>query len=444
MRLPTRTLRGRLALLAAGAVTLAIGLVCVSAYLVVRSNLIHSIDVSLQAPRDADLHALAHPPPPEVTGITPADLQFVVQQLSRNGSIKSHLGSATLPVTAADRRIAAGSGEQITDTHDSNGAHVRVLTASIPSGAIMVARPLTETDRTLARMRLLLLIISGAGVLGSAGIGLLVARAGIAPLHRLTEIAEEIARTERPDPPAPEEGSDELARLGRAFNAMVKALASSRDRQRHLVLDASHELRTPATVLQTNIELLTRADAQPGRLPPHERETLLRDLNAQAAELSALINELIDLAREDESDFDVAPCVMRAVERVRLRAPQVNFALDLDPTQISGVETSLERAIVNILDNAVKFGPHDQTVHVTLRDRTLTVTDEGPGIDLSDRPLVFDRFYRATTSRALPGSGLGLAIVAQSMALHGADIDIDRTATNGAAIRIRFPAFPVR
>ena len=444
MRRPGRSLRGRLALLAAGAVALAVAMVCVASYVVVRGNLLQAIEASLQGP----------PSPPtslpsltsrDLDGVTPRILQLDVQQIDASGRVLASPGAAELPVTELDRRIARSGGTRFTDRHDSSGAHVRVVTRGGQGGvALMLGRPLTETDRALSRLRWLLILVGGLGVLVSGGLGLLVARAGMAPVDRLTAAAERIARTERPDPPIPVEGTDEIARLANAFNAMVTALARSRDRQRHLVLDASHELRTPVTVMQANIELLRRADDHPGRLPAAQRQQLLHDLDAQAHELAELVGQLLVMAREDgealeQEALDLADVVGRAVERVRLRAPAVTFEIDTIATPLSGDRLTLERAVVNVLDNAVKFGPHVQTVHVTLRNRTLQVQDQGPGVAADDRPHVFDRFYRATASRQLPGSGLGLAIVAQTMARHGGTASIRRAPHGGTILRLTFP-----
>ncbi|MDP9164560.1 MAG: HAMP domain-containing histidine kinase [Actinomycetota bacterium] len=441
---PVRSLRGRLALLAAGAVALAVALVCVASYLVVRGNLRQAIDASLQGPPSLPT-ALPSFASRDLDGVTPRTLQLDVQQIEASGRVLASPGAAELPVTALDRRIARSGGTVFTDRRDSSGAHVRVVTRGSTGGdALMLGRPLTETDRALSRLRWLLFLVGGLGVLVSGGLGLLVARAGMAPVDRLTAAAERIARTERPDPPIPVEGTDEIARLGKAFNAMVSALARSRDRQRHLVLDASHELRTPVTVMQTNIELLRRAEDHPGRLRADQRLQLLADLDAQAHELAELVGQLLVMAREDgnaleQEPIDLADVVGRAVERVRLRAPAVTFTVDTIPTPLSGDPLILERAVVNVLDNAVKFGPLCQNVHVTLRNRTLQVQDQGPGVAAEDRAHVFDRFYRATSSRQLPGSGLGLAIVAQAMALHGGTASISGTTQGGTVLRLTFP-----
>jgi two-component system sensor histidine kinase MprB len=210
-------------------------------------------------------------------------------------------------------------------------------------------------------------------------------------------------------------GDDELAGLARSYNAMLEALAESRRAQRQLVADASHELRTPLSTVQANVELLSRA----GELPPEERAALREDLLSQLRELTGLVGDLVELARErppesELEELDLAELVAGCIERRGGR-----FETDLRSSPVRGDRARLERAVTNLLDNARKWSPPDGTIHVTVADGELIVRDEGPGIEDADRPYVFDRFYRSADSRRLPGSGLGLAIVRQAAEMHG-------------------------
>jgi two-component system sensor histidine kinase MprB len=410
---------------------------------------VNAIDSSLRSSPFGRSITSAPVQPPRSSTATPRGLQFDVQALTATGTVSSTIGPARIAVTPADIARAKTAGRDLLyDTTDSEGTHVRVLVRHRSSGgAVMIARPLTETDQTLSQLLWVLLAVTGVGVLGAAGLGLFVARAGIRPVDRLTEAAERIARTGQADPPLPVHGSGELARLGRAFNEMVAALAASRDRQRHLVLDAGHELRTPVTVLQTNIELLRRAEAHPDRMPAEERSQLLADLDAQAHELATLVGDVIELSRGSDHEHGsqtvlaLRDPLQRAVERARLRAAAtVTFEVQLDDSVILGDAAMLERAFVNVLDNAVKFGPPSQVVKVHLARGVCSVSDEGPGISEADLPHVQDRFYRAASSRQLPGSGLGLAIVAATAEQHAASICITRSATQGTVVTIDFTA----
>src|SRR4029453_13979283 len=171
------------------------------------------------------------------------------------------------------------------------------------------------------------------------------------------------------------------------------ALDDSRRRQRRLVADAGHELRTPLTSLRTNIELLVHADLHPERsLSAADRRALLVDLQAQLRELSGLVADLVDAARDEVledpvEDVQLADLVAGGMERARLRAPTVRFDVDLQPTVVRGRRQLLERAVTNVLDNAAKWSPQGGTVEVWLRGGELAVRDHGPGIAGEDLPL---------------------------------------------------------
>jgi two-component system sensor histidine kinase MprB len=269
-----------------------------------------------------------------------------------------------------------------------------------------------------------------------------VARNGLRPVRRLTSDVERLARTEELAP-LRVEGDDEVARLAAAFNQMIGALSASRDRQRQLVADAGHELRTPLTSLRTNLDLLTQAD-DAGGLPADARAELLEDVRAQIEELTTLIGDLMELARDDPATsvsdpLDLGDVVDRALERVRRRAPGITFEVDLRPWWLDGDAGALERAVANLLDNAVKWSPPGGTIRVFLGGGTLTVDDEGPGIPAEDLPHVFDRFFRSDESRSMPGSGLGLAIVRQVAERHGGTVTAGAAPGGGARLTLTLP-----
>jgi two-component system sensor histidine kinase MprB len=272
--------------------------------------------------------------------------------------------------------------------------------------------------------------------------GGMVARTGLRPVGQLTEAAERVARTDDLRP-IPVLGSDELARLTEAFNAMLSALAESRERQARLVADAGHELKTPLTSLRTNVELLMVSSA-PGAppIPESELAELRADVIGQIEELSTLVGDLVDLTREDNAggtvleDVDITEVIDRSLERVRRRRNDIRFDVDVIGWQIHGDPAGLSRAVLNLLDNAAKWSPPGGTVGVRLRQvdtahAELVVSDEGPGISPEERALVFERFYRSTSARAMPGSGLGLAIVKQVVVKHGGMIRIGETVPGG-------------
>jgi two-component system sensor histidine kinase MprB len=274
--------------------------------------------------------------------------------------------------------------------------------------------------------------------------GWAVARNGLRPVRRLTTAVEDIARTQRLDP-IPIEGSDEVARLAQSFNEMLLALSASQHRQRQLVADAGHELRTPLTSLRTNLDLLVQADTTSG-LSPESRAELLGDVRAQIHEMTTLIGDLVELARDEPVSPTVEPVeltavVGQAVARVRRRA-DVQFDVHTSPWWVTGDADALERAITNLLDNAAKWSPEGGVVTVTLEQGTLTVADQGPGIAPEDLPHVFERFYRAAESRGMPGSGLGLSIVRSIAERHGGSVQAGSRPEGGAVFWLNIPGQP--
>nr|WP_232523423.1 HAMP domain-containing sensor histidine kinase [Nocardioides sp. MAH-18] len=289
-----------------------------------------------------------------------------------------------------------------------------------------------------------MLLFGIAGVIGAGLAGWAVARSGLRPVRRLTAEVEEIARTEDLHP-IPVEGDDEIARLATAFNQMLAALAASRDRQRQLVADAGHELRTPLTSLRTNLDLLTQSDTPGGAsLPVEARIELMDDVRAQIEELTTLIGDLVELARDEPlthvvEPIDLPEIVDRAIARVRRRAPGLTFDVEMGSWFVVGESAGIERAVTNLFDNAAKWSPEDGNVTVRLVDGTLTVDDEGPGIAEADRPHVFDRFYRSAESRGMSGSGLGLSIVRQVAERHSGTVRVDDAPGGGARLVLWLP-----
>lgn len=179
---------------------------------------------------------------------------------------------------------------------------------------------------------------------------------------------------------------------------------------------------------------------------------LRADVVAQIEELSTLVGDLVDLAREDAPEtvyerVDVSDVVERALERARRRRNEIEFEAVTTPWYVYGDQAGLSRAVLNVLDNAAKWSPKGEQVRVEMRPvgqglLELTVSDAGPGIPEEDRELVFDRFYRSTAARSMPGSGLGLAIVRQVVVKHGGTIAIDESDRGGALVRIVLPGEP--
>lgn len=452
------SLRSRIGILAALVAALAVILVSTAAFLTVRVTILQTLDANLlQRASAAAQSELADPRqlatiPPEVLGA--GDIRIAL--LLASGGGRSAEGEASAPPLGIEElNVSRGLAGSSTRTATQGGVSYRVVAVRAgPGQALVIAQRLEPTQQVFTRLGVALPVVGGIGVVLAALAGVAVARAGLRPVDRLTAATERVSATGDLRP-IPVDGTDELARLTRSFNDMLGGLAASREQQRRLVADAGHELRTPLTSMRTNLELLAAASV-PGAptLPDTDRAELLDDVQAQVAELSTLVGDLVELARDDapqvvHEPVELTDVVLRALERARRRAVDVEFEPTLVPWTLMGDSTALERAVLNLLDNAAKWSPPGATVRVQMRPLddwsiVLEVADAGPGIADEDLPRIFDRFYRADTSRTMPGSGLGLAIVRQAAVRHGGAVWAGRAPEGGALLAVRLPGRPPR
>ncbi len=444
-----RSLASRVAVLTTLVLGVTIAILAATAFIVMRQQLMSSLDQSLlnrahKATAFTTLSRItATGAPAWMLGAADVRIIFITadgQGMTGDDVPHFSIGGPELDVAAGTSR------KSVRTLVTREGERFRVATVPAGSGqALMLAQPLAANDRTLEKLGGVLFVFGALGVLTALLAGWLVARNGLRPVRRLTAAVERIAVTEDLAP-LRIEGDDEVARLATAFNQMLLALGASRDRQRRLVADASHELRTPLTSLRTNLDLLRQAEGN-SALPPEARLELLDDVRGQIEELSALVGDLVELARDEPmtrgiGEVDLADVVERAVTRVRRRAHGVSFDVALDTWPVVGDSSSLERAVTNLLDNAAKWSPTDGTVSVRLSEGCLVVDDQGSGIDEADLPHVFERFYRSEESRAMPGSGLGLAIVRQVLDRHGGRIEVSEAPGGGARFAVWLPGVP--
>ncbi len=451
--------RFRLGALVAGAVGLTVALAAFGTYLFVHHQLYRQVDSSL----NSEIGVLASPQGVFQLG---REANFfrqynnsLLQVIDATGnplSSSAPIGQPGLPVSGTDMALAAsggGAGPQFRNiTYQGQryrlltvGAEIQQGSGSTTPGAIQIAVPITDIEHSLTDLRLILWLVTFAGIAVGVGLGYVIGRTTIRPVERLTAAAEHVAMTQDLASTIDDRGEDELGRLARSFNSMLRALAASRQQQAQLISDAGHELRTPLTSLRTNIEVLMRVKD----LPDADRAELLSDVQGQLEEMTTLVGDVVELAREEEAQAQAEPIevrfdpiVERAVERARRRAPSVVFDVEIDPGSVRAHPALLERAVLNVLDNAAKWSPPGGVIRVRLHRAatwTLDVRDQGPGIAPADLPHVFDRFYRAESARALPGSGLGLAIVQQVVIAHGGTVTAATPAGGGTLIHIELP-----
>jgi two-component system sensor histidine kinase MprB len=221
---------------------------------------------------------------------------------------------------------------------------------------------------------------------------------------------------------------------------MLGALQRSRGEQQRLVQDAGHELRTPLTSLRTNLAVLRRHPDMAAEM----QERILEDLDGEVGELTDLVNELVavasgELADQPPQDLVLADVARRVAERVGRRRSRAVVVEVLDTATVFAPLAGIERAITNLVENAVKFDQSEGEIRVVVDGGAINVIDNGPGIPQEDLSLVFDRFHRATASRALPGSGLGLAIVREIVERHGGTVNATNLAGGGASVGFALP-----
>ena len=455
------TFRARLVLAATTAVLVVVILGSLATYIVAYNSLVGSVDVTLSQEVNT---ILTNSPEPGIDNVCSATTAGFCEQIVNNtGTTEPGDSDAVLPITDVVKESAASEGRhpQVYFSNAVNGTPTREVVESLSpgfvyrgnsgptelfgGGALQVTLPLSGVNEELRHLAEALWVIILVGVTVAIVLGLLVGRTVLRPLNSFTREVEKLAETtdvsQRLDPGGP----DELGRLRRAFNRLLLALDTSRESQRQLVLDASHELRTPLTSLRTNMEVARRLE----ELAPDERQVLISDVLTQMDELTTLVGGLAELARGEQPELTTGPflldlLVLEAadVATTHGRSRGVVFQTTVAPCWVSGSRPRIERAVDNLLDNALKWSPDGGVVEVTCAEGTLFVRDHGPGVDPSDAAFIFDRFYRAPGARGRPGSGLGLAIVAQVAREEGGTVNVFQAEGGGALFRFSLPVVP--
>lgn len=445
-----RPLHDRLMALISAAVAAAVAITGVAAYIITALATYDQLDRELL--NVAALNTASVAVDPESLGGLNSDVlaaaNVTVMLVRSDGRIIHPPGTGpTLVSTDAELALArTQTGTSARTGVNTENEYYRIVAVPLVTKndfyALVLGRPLGPTDEILRILAFSLLTFGLLAVLLAGATGWVIAREGLRPIQRLTEAVIRVTETDELEAIEPG-GMDELTDLTGAFNTMMRSLRSSRERQRRLIADAGHELRTPLTSLRTNVELLIADDRQ-GMLPEGARGEILRDIAAQLGEFTQLIGDLVHLSRDERVEahpepIDLQDVVNNAITRARRRGPGLVFDVETEPLYLLGEPDSLERAITNLLDNAVKFSPSGGRITVRLAGDRLRISDEGPGIAEADLPHVFDRFYRSDQARTTPGSGLGLSIVAQTIKSHGGWVKAGRSEQGGAEFTIRLP-----
>jgi two-component system sensor histidine kinase MprB len=411
-------------------VAIAVGVVVFCALAIVAAVIYPAVGANLRGQNDESLMQVAKEAPTIAAKLKQAR---TLGQLVPFGSTQLQIlpGSAPGPtngfvdITNHDVQVADGNNKPYFHDQAYRSVVYRIYTMQFPGNPgtlVRVAQPVSDAASAQTALGWLLAGLIPAAALGAAVVARLAAGRVLRPVGRLTETVERIRATGDLSAPIETPGQDEISRLGQAFAAMTAALDESVGAQRRLVADASHELRTPLTSLITNLELLAEQPDDPNAA------ALAAAALAEAGELRVLIKDLVDLARDGQASFHIEDVRLdlvaeRVAARAASRAPGLRYELDCRPTLVRGDPDALERAIGNLVDNALKWSPPDGRIRISAAGGTVEVSDDGPGIPADDLPYIFDRFYRSARARALPGSGLGLAIVRRIADMHDGTVE---------------------
>ncbi|NLE97541.1 MAG: HAMP domain-containing histidine kinase [Propionibacterium sp.] len=448
----------RLALLTGLSVAVSVTFVGGTGFLITRWSLLDQLDQDLTRTAQQSASVLGADVD-NLNSLTPDALGSsgsLLSLVSARGVAQSPAGQQVelprAPEEIAIARLQSDTSERTVVA--SNGVEYRAVTVpmsvvderGVEYYAVTYARPIETLQSTLGSLWIVMVGSGSLGILAATLTALWAARAVLAPVKRLSTAVKNVTQTDQLNP-IRIYGRDDLGELTQSFNTMLRSLQQSREQQRQLIADAGHELRTPLTSMRTNVELLV-ADERSGMLPPGARSDILSDVAAQLGEFSALVGDLVALTRDDHlqrphEPLELADIVMASVARAQRRGPGIAFDVDTDHSQVMGDASMLERAVTNLLDNAVKFSPTAGTVTVRLEDGVITVVDAGPGIEEDALPHIFDRFYRSDRARNTPGTGLGLAIVAHTVEAHGGTVKATNDSDGGARFVMRLPLIEV-
>ena len=443
------SIRTRLMITTSAIVLVVVGVLSIGIYSTFSRQLVRQVDKSLDdrvvmiadsLRRESLRPNLGRQRNPLNEALLPTRFDTVTQVVDTTGVVVLALGEVELPVTEKTLQIANDPSSRFSrSTVTINGDKYRMLTVPLTGGgALQLAKDINDLQRAQNAVRGWQFALGPIGIMFAGLAGWWVARRTARPIQQLADAAEDIARTQNLSTKLDIHGDREIEQLASSFNAMLAALQYSSDQQKQLVQDASHELRTPLTSLRANAELLQRDS-----LDEATKQAVLRDIAAEIDELTELSSELTALASDQRLVEELEVINLREAcddiaTRASRRTGRTVSVSSTNPASVQVRPSQFDRAVGNLVDNALKFCPTPDNVEINIVGARVEVIDHGQGIADADKPLVFDRFYRATATRALPGSGLGLAIVKQFADDHDAIVAITDTPGGGATVALTF------
>ncbi|HWG63384.1 MAG TPA: HAMP domain-containing sensor histidine kinase [Streptosporangiaceae bacterium] len=380
---------------------------------------------------------------------------FYVGTVSGQGpNVLVRAGNELVPRLPAGLRAVAASHRAHTVTSRNGHTSLRLLARAYPGAGIAYATTsLSDVNKTVGQLELILIIGSAAAGLAAVGGAGWVMRRGLRPIETMANQADRITAGDLTGRVSPHDPGTEVGRLGAALNGMLTRIdadvherEASQEATRQFFADASHELRTPLASLRANAELY-----QQGALPDRPQvDEAMRRITLEAERMSALADDMLRLARLDQhpqreqDPVEVTALVTECAARAGIDDPRRTWHVSIAPgLETTGDEELLRRAMDNLLANVSAHTPEGTVAAVTAakRDGTVTVevSDNGPGVPADRLPRIFDRFYRAVAPSQRPGSGLGLAIVSAVAAAHHGTAEATLNQPHGLRIRLTLP-----
>ncbi len=385
------------------------------------------------------------------------DLAVITRALAGNTEMSTHIFSDD-PTDDPAQGDASNESESI-DQGEQGGDHqvvYRIVTEPVRDsstnaivGALQFGLDRDDVDEPLAQLLAVFALVSPLLLLAAAGGGYLLAGRALAPVAAITDLAARVGAQDLSARLQLDLPDDELGRLAQTFNAMLARIEDAFERQRHFTANAAHELRTPLSLMRTQVDItLARS-----RSAAAYREAL-QELDSDLQRLTGLVGTLLTLARADtgrlvpdRSAFDLADTVALVLEQYIPVADEagINLRTEAEPAPLEADEDLLVQVLVNLLDNALAYTPRSGTVTVGCRSAAaevhLWVSDTGRGIQSADQERVFDRFYRVDAGRARSngGSGLGLAICRAIVEAHGGTIALTSRIGHGTRVEVALP-----
>jgi two-component system OmpR family sensor kinase len=443
----------------------------VATYSSLRSFLIDQTDHSLEDAHRAVEFQLREPAPFPQRGPADREIHGFCVQIRRGESIVRNDCATQFPGEREPVAPAYPQSVSLPDEPNAGGDRTRFLTVgarggsgryrvrawtddSAPGYVFFLAAPLKSVDSTLHRLLLIELLVTAAVLAGLVALGLWVVRVGLRPLQEIESTAAKIADGDLTQRIEREDESTEIGRLGHSLNVMLaqieagyRAREESEQRLRRFVADASHELRTPLAAVRAYAELFERGAAT----RPDDLARSMTGINRESERMSLLVDDLLLLARLDEGrplerkPVDLAQVVGEAVDAARVVEPERPIELSVEPVTVTGDEARLRQVLDNLFANARSHTPAGTAVSVALEQvdghAKLSVADHGGGLSEEEAARVFERFYRADSSRARAsgGVGLGLSIVAAVTEAHGGSAEAKPTPGGGATFVVTLP-----